>query len=94
MDSDDLNAELVQRRESARKGGGPQAIERQHGKGKLTARERIDRLLDPGSFQEIDPYISHRHTAFGMEEKRFPGDSVVVGIGNRGEFLGPRLDRL
>jgi acetyl-CoA carboxylase carboxyltransferase component len=58
-----------------------QAVERQHGKGKLTARERIDRLLDPGSFQEVDPYVTHRHSAFGLDEKRFPGDAVVVGLG-------------
>ena len=77
----DINKELLQRREALRQGGGPQAIDRQHAKGKRTARERIDQLLDPGSFEEIDPYIAHRHTAFGLDEKRFPGDSVVVGFG-------------
>ncbi|HUV91438.1 MAG TPA: carboxyl transferase domain-containing protein, partial [Anaerolineae bacterium] len=46
-----------------RQGGGPEAVHKQHEKGKLTARERIDRLLDPGSFEEVDPYVTHRHTA-------------------------------
>ncbi len=81
MTTHDLNQELLRRREIVRQGGGPQAIEKQHAKGKLTARERIDRLLDPGSFQEVDPYITHRHTAFGLDRKQFPGDSVVVGFG-------------
>ncbi len=79
-----LNEELLHRRETIRQGGGSKAIEKQHAKGKLTARERIDRLLDPGSFQEVDPYITHRHTAFGLDQKRFPGDSVVVGLGRVG----------
>ena len=81
MDLHDLNAEVLRRREALRQGGGPKAIERQHAKGKLTARERIERLLDPSSFEEVDPYITHRHTAFGLDQKRFPGDSVVVGFG-------------
>ncbi len=81
MSAPDLNKELLGRRQAARQGGGPKAIERQHAKGKLTARERIERLLDPGSFQEVDAYITHRHTAFGLDEKQFPGDSVVVGMG-------------
>ncbi|MCK4315310.1 MAG: methylmalonyl-CoA carboxyltransferase, partial [Anaerolineae bacterium] len=81
MAANDLNQELLHRREALRQGGGTKAVERQHAKGKLTARERIDRLLDPGSFQEVDPYITHRHTAFGLDQKRFPGDSVVVGFG-------------
>ena len=81
MTHEDLRDELLRRREQARLGGGPQAIERQHAKGKLTARERIDKLLDPGSFQEVDPYVTHRHSAFGLDQKRFPGDSVVVGFG-------------
>ncbi len=81
MAANDLNQELLHRREALHQGGGTKAVERQHAKGKLTARERIDRLLDPGSFQEVDPYITHRHTAFGLDQKRFPGDSVVVGFG-------------
>jgi acetyl-CoA carboxylase carboxyltransferase component len=77
----DWNNELLRRRKDVWEGGGAQAIEKQHAKGKLTARERIDRLLDPGSFQEVGPYITHRHAAFGLDGKRFPGDSVVVGFG-------------
>jgi propionyl-CoA carboxylase beta chain len=75
--SQDLNQEVHRRRERIREGGGPEAIDKQHAKGKLTARERIDRLLDPGSFQEVDPYVESRHTKKG----RFPGDSAVVGLG-------------
>jgi acetyl-CoA carboxylase carboxyltransferase component len=81
MAQEDLNRELLSRRKAVRQGGGPQAVERQRAKGKLTARERIDRLLDVGSFQEVDPYITHRHTAFGLDEKQIPGDAVVVGLG-------------
>jgi acetyl-CoA/propionyl-CoA carboxylase carboxyl transferase subunit len=81
MSRSDLNDELLRRRREAQQGGGPEAIERQHAKGKRTARERIDALVDAGSFQEVDPYITHRHTAFGLDEKRCPGDAVVVGFG-------------
>ena len=81
MDPHDLNKELLRRREAVRQGGSPQAVQRQHARGKLTARERIDRLLDPGSFQEVDPYITHRHSAFGLDKKQVPGDAVVVGLG-------------
>jgi propionyl-CoA carboxylase beta chain len=58
------------REEEARQGGGPAAVEKQHDKGKLTARERIDMLLDPGSFEETDMLARHRVTGFGMEDKR------------------------
>jgi acetyl-CoA carboxylase carboxyltransferase component len=81
VDQHDLNQEALRRRRTARQGGGVKAIERQHAKGKLTARERIDRLLDPHSFQEVDPYITQRHTAFGLDERQIPGDAVVVGLG-------------
>jgi len=77
----DLISELHERREKLKHGGGPKRIEAQHGKGKLTARERLSRLLDDGSFHEIDAYVTHRHTDFGMDENRYPGDSVVVGFG-------------
>jgi acetyl-CoA carboxylase carboxyltransferase component len=82
MNSEDLNETLRRRRREAQQGGGEAAIERQHAKGKLTARERLARLIDPGTFEEIDPYATHRHTAFGLDEKQFPGDSVVVGFGS------------
>ncbi len=68
-------------REDARQGGGAERIERQHAKGKLTARERLDYLLDPGSFHELDPFVTHRATEFGLDERRTPGDSVVTGWG-------------
>ena len=82
--------ELRRRREDSLLGGGPEAIEKQHKKGKLTARERIDLLVDPGTFTEIDPFVTHRCTDFGMEKKRIPGDGVVTGharIDGRPVFL-------
>jgi propionyl-CoA carboxylase beta chain len=66
---------------AAREGGGAERIEKQHQSGKLTARERIDALLDPGSFEELDALVVHRNTDFGMAEKRIPGDGVVIGHG-------------
>lgn len=62
-------------------GGGPKRIESQHAKGKLTARERIEVLLDPESFEETGMYLEHRCNNFGMEDKTFPGDGVVTGHG-------------
>lgn len=76
-----LIEELREKRQKVKQGGGPKRIERQHAKGKLTARERIGRLLDEGSFQEIDAYVTHRHSDFDMDERRYPGDSVVTGFG-------------
>jgi len=73
--------ELRARNERSLLGGGEARIETQHGKGKLTARERVDLLLDPGSFSEIDRFVEHRCTDFGMEQKRFLGDGVVAGHG-------------
>ncbi|HHS96423.1 MAG TPA: methylmalonyl-CoA carboxyltransferase, partial [Chloroflexi bacterium] len=68
-------------REQARLGGGKERIERQHAKGKLTARERIEKLLDPGSFREVDMFVTHRATGFGIEKQKYLGDSVVTGWG-------------
>ncbi|MGE3625554.1 MAG: acyl-CoA carboxylase subunit beta, partial [Hyphomicrobiales bacterium] len=73
--------QLQQRREQARLGGGLKRIEAQHARGKLTARERIDLLLDEGSFEEFDMFVEHRCTDFGMEKTKFPGDGVVTGWG-------------
>lgn len=73
--------ELKQRDAEALKGGGEARIEKQHAAGKLTARERIDLLLDEGSFVEVDRFVTHRCTDFGMEKKRIPGDGVVTGYG-------------
>jgi len=73
--------ELEQRRETARLGGGQKRIDAQHARGKLTARERIDLLLDEGSFEEFDMFVEHRCTDFGMEDQKIPGDGVVTGWG-------------
>ncbi len=72
---------LREMREQARLGGGQARIDRQHAKGKLTARERIERLLDPGTFRELDPFVTHRTVGFGLEEQKYLGDSVVTGWG-------------
>ncbi|MCU0856130.1 MAG: acyl-CoA carboxylase subunit beta [Rhodobacteraceae bacterium] len=73
--------ELERRRAAARLGGGEQRIAAQHAKGKLTARERIELLLDEGSFEEYDMFVTHRTTGFGMADTRPPGDGVVTGWG-------------
>ncbi len=73
--------ELASRREQARQGGGERRVASQHAKGKLTARERIDLLLDEGSFEEFDMFVEHRATEFGMADNRIPGDGVVTGWG-------------
>lgn len=73
--------ELEARREAARLGGGQRRIDAQHKKGKLTARERIELLLDEGSFEEFDMFVTHRCADFGMEESRPAGDGVVTGWG-------------
>ena len=73
--------ELERRRAKARAGGGQKRIDAQHAKGKLTARERIDLLLDEGSFEEFDAFVEHRSHDFGMASQRIPGDGVVTGWG-------------
>ncbi len=78
---DDKTTELEKRREEVRVGGGKEKVDKQHAAGKLTARERIDILLDEGSFQEIDAFVKHRCIDFGMEKTRIPGDGVVTGYG-------------
>ena len=77
----DIIEQLEQKREQAKLGGGRQRIETQHAKGKLTARERIEVLLDEGSFEEWDTFVEHRCTDFGMDDKTIPGDGVVTGYG-------------
>ncbi|UJQ95099.1 acyl-CoA carboxylase subunit beta [Mariluticola halotolerans] len=77
----DIIEALEQRRADARLGGGQGRIDKQHEKGKLTARERLDVLLDPGSFEEYDMFVTHRSTDFGMEKQLVPGDGVVTGWG-------------
>jgi len=73
--------QLEQKRAAARAGGGDRRIAAQHAKGKLTARERIELLLDPGSFEEWDMFVEHRCVDFGMAEQAVPGDGVVTGWG-------------
>ena len=73
--------ELVERRASARMGGGQKRIDAQHAKGKFTARERLAMLLDEGSFEEFDMFVQHRCTNFGMDKTVFDGDGVVTGMG-------------
>ena len=73
--------ELIALRAEARLGGGEKAIQKQHDKGKYTARERIAQLLDDGSFEELDMFVKHRCTNFGQEKKSFLGDGVVTGYG-------------
>src|SRR5262249_54741121 len=75
------HGELRARNEAALKGGGEERLRRQHEAGKLTAWERIDALLDAGTFQEFDRLVEHRSTLFGMEKQRIPGDGVVTGWG-------------
>ena len=74
-------AELQHLKAEAMLGGGPKRIEAQHSKGKLTARERLDLLLDAGTFNELDMFVTHRSADFGLDEQRIPGDGVVTGYG-------------
>ncbi|MDR3300334.1 MAG: acyl-CoA carboxylase subunit beta [Candidatus Accumulibacter sp.] len=78
---------LLERRAEARLGGGQDKIDKQHAQGRLTARERIDLLLDPGSFEEFDMFKTHRCHIFGMEKTMYPGDGVVTGHGTVGERI-------
>src|SRR4051795_3576459 len=73
--------QLEDKREAARLGGGIRRIEAQHARGKLTARERLDILLDPDSFEEWDMFVEHRSHDFGIGEQKVPGDGVVTGYG-------------
>src|SRR5258705_11624220 len=74
-------SKLEERKKQSELGGGEKRIERQHAEGKLTARERISMLFDPGSFQELDQLVVHRNSDFGMDKQRVPGDGVVTGYG-------------
>ena len=77
----DILEKLEERRERARAGGGQTRIDAQHKRGKLTARERLELLMDKGSFEEFDMFVEHRSADFGMENSRIPGDGVVTGWG-------------
>ena len=77
----DILEKLEERRARARAGGGQTRIDAQHKRGKLTARERLELLMDRGSFEEFDMFVEHRSADFGMENSRIPGDGVVTGWG-------------
>jgi propionyl-CoA carboxylase beta chain len=88
--SDERLAQLLRMKEQARLGGGARRSEAQHERGKLTARERIDLLLDPGTFEEMDQLVVHRAQEFGLAERHYLGDAVVTGYGKvdgRGIFV-------
>src|SRR5438046_9539126 len=81
MTGDERVDELRRRKALAKMGGGKDRQDAQRAKGKRTARERLDVLLDPGSFVEMDAFVEHRTTEFGMDQKRIAGDGVVPGHG-------------
>ncbi|GAB4310348.1 MAG: acyl-CoA carboxylase subunit beta [Phototrophicales bacterium] len=81
MTDNPLIQQLREKREASRAGGGEERIKRQHDNGRNTAHERLEILLDPGSFHEIDMFVEHRATEFGLDKQKFPGDSVVTGWG-------------
>ena len=81
MNLEDKFKFLKQKKEEAKLGGGPKRIEEQHQKGKLTARERLEILLDENSFEEFDTFVTHRSTEFGLDKLKYPGDGVVTGHG-------------
>nr|MBP9838749.1 methylmalonyl-CoA carboxyltransferase [Pseudomonadota bacterium] len=75
-------AELRNKHQIAEEGGGKERIAQQHSKGKLTARERISKLLDPGSFVELDKFVTHRCNNFDLDKQVYLGDGVITGYGN------------
>ena len=77
----DIIAQLEAKRAEAYMGGGQKRIDKQHAQGKLTARERVEVLLDENSFEELDMYVEHNCVDFGMEKNKIPGDGVVTGSG-------------
>jgi len=70
---------MQDRKLAIRQGGGPEKIQKQHDSGKLTARERIERLVDPGSFVELDAFVEHRSVEFGLDKMKMPADGVITG---------------
>src|SRR3990172_12968733 len=79
--TEDKLSELQRLKELGRLGGGQERIDAQHKRGKLTARERLNVLLDEGSFEELDSLVTHRSTEFGLEKQKYYGDAVVIGFG-------------
>jgi propionyl-CoA carboxylase beta chain len=87
MDSDEMRADLDRKDQEALEGGGRDRIKKQHESGKLTARERLDFLLDKGTFVELDRFVTHRCTDFGMEKRKYLGDGVITGYGKINDRL-------
>jgi propionyl-CoA carboxylase beta chain len=81
FDNESALKRLHEMRKKSQEGGGKERQEQQHKRGKLTARERINLLVDPGSFVELDAFVTHDCTDFGMTDKKFVGDGVVTGFG-------------
>ena len=81
MDKEQTYQDFEQRNKAAELGGGSDKLQKQHDAGKMTARERIETLLDKGTFVEIDKFVTHRCTNFGMDKHKIPGDGVVSGYG-------------
>ena len=81
MNREEIYARFEELDKRASLGGGVDKIEKQHASGRMTARERIDMLLDKGTFNELDKFVTHRCTNFGMEKKQYLGDGVVTGSG-------------
>src|SRR6185295_315845 len=81
MSTEQRLKKLLEMKDQARLGGGLRRIEAQHERGKRTARERIDILLDPGTFEELDQLVIHRATEFGLDSQHYLGDAVVTGHG-------------
>ena len=79
MTREEMFEKLRKTQEAARLGGGQGAIDKQHERGKLTARERIDAFVDPGTFRELDAFVTHDCQDFGMADKKIPGDGVITG---------------
>ncbi|MBP1779770.1 MAG: AccA, partial [candidate division NC10 bacterium] len=79
---EELIAQLEARQRAVRAGGGPERVRKQHEAGKLTARERLERLFDPATFSELDMFVEHRCTSFDMDKTVAPGDGVVTGFGH------------
>ena len=97
MTDDPKIKRLRETKAQSRLGGGADRIEAQHARGKLTARERIDLLLDKGSFREVDSFVVHRTSDFSLDKQKYLGDSVVTGWGTIDGQVGvrflPRLSR-
>jgi len=81
MTIEDNIRNLLEKREKAKEGGGEKRIQAQHDKGKFTARERISLLLDEGSFEEYDMFVTHRATEFGLDKQKYLTDGVITGHG-------------